>query len=123
MEVSERSSLGFSRFVPRETYPGTQKIASFKATSNFSASYAVSKVTHICFPETSIFYRAQFIIIVTGIVKTISLRTGGNCRELQMNLEKQFRNMDRPTDQVAVCAITDKNGNFIYTVYCSTKYH
>jgi len=88
MEVSERSSICFSRFAPRKNYPGAQQIASFKATSNFSDSYTVSKVTHICFPETSIFYRAQLIMIVTGIVKTISLRTSGNCRELQMNLEK-----------------------------------
>jgi len=110
MEVSEWSSLCFSRFAPRKDYPGTQQTASFKAASSFPSSYTVFKVTHICFPETPIFYRAQLIMIVAGIVKSISLRTSGNCRELQMNMEKQFRNLDRPTDQLAVCAITDNMG-------------
>jgi hypothetical protein len=54
MEGSEWSSLRFSRFVPRENYPGTQYVASFTATNNFPFSYTVSKDTHISFPETSI---------------------------------------------------------------------
>jgi len=49
MEVSERSSLCLSRFSPRETYPGTQQMARFKATWNFPASYTVSTVTQILF--------------------------------------------------------------------------
>jgi len=91
MEVGEWSSPCFSRFAPREDYFGTQQTASFKAASSFPSSYTVSKVTHICFPETSIFYRAQLIMIVAGIVKAISLRTSGNCRELQMNMEKKIQ--------------------------------
>ena len=55
-------------------------------------------------------------MIVTGTVKAISLRTIGNCRELQMSLGKQFRNLDRRKDLFAVCAITDNMG-ILCTLY------